>query len=74
MHPILKKLQGGDRRSIGRADEVVEDVLGDPTLFEFVFAGMLHDDPIIRMRAADVDEGYPPIHPKLIILAPYILD
>lgn len=25
---------GGDPRSIGRVDEVVEDVLGDPALFE----------------------------------------
>ncbi|MDJ0691057.1 MAG: hypothetical protein QNJ41_21435 [Xenococcaceae cyanobacterium MO_188.B32] len=39
MHKILKKLSGGDRRSIGRADEVVADVCDDPTLFDEVFGG-----------------------------------
>lgn len=40
----------------GRADEVVGDVLDDPGLFEVVFRGMTHDDPLIRMRAVDVVE------------------
>ncbi len=53
---ILKKLSGGDRRSIGRVGEVVADVLDDPTLFETVFYGMLDDDPVIRMRSADAIE------------------
>ena len=56
MSDFLQKLSGRDRRSIGRANEVVEDVLDDPTLFEVVFDGMLGEDPIIRMRAADVVE------------------
>jgi hypothetical protein len=56
MSQILKKLAGGDRRSIGRANEVVADVLDDPTLFDSVFRGMLGDDPLIRMRAADAVE------------------
>jgi len=34
MHAILKKLQGGDRRSIGKADEGVDQVLGSTPLFE----------------------------------------
>ena len=53
---ILKKLSGGDRRSIGRVSEVVADVLDDPTLFEAVFCAMLGDDPVVRMRAADAVE------------------
>jgi HEAT repeat protein len=56
MSEILKKLEGGDRRSIGRANEVVEDVLDNPTLFDAVFEGMLSDDPLIRMRGADAVE------------------
>lgn len=56
MHPILRKLQGGDRRSIGRVDEVVADVLADPSLFGVVFEAMLDDDPLIRMRCADAVE------------------
>jgi HEAT repeat protein len=56
MSVILDKLAGGDRRSIGRAAEVVADVLDDPGLFDAVFWGMLHADPVVRMRAADVVE------------------
>ena len=53
---LLAKLQGGDRRSIGRVDEVVREVLADPSLFRLLFEGMLHEDPLIRMRAADAPE------------------
>jgi len=34
MPGLLKKLQGGGRRSIGRVDEVVDDVLGSAGLFK----------------------------------------
>jgi hypothetical protein len=40
MHEILKKLAGGDRRSTGRANEVVSDVLNDPALFQVVFCAL----------------------------------
>jgi hypothetical protein len=53
MQAILRELQGGDRRSIGRANEVVWDVLNDPALFEVVFRGALGDGPVVRMRCAD---------------------
>jgi hypothetical protein len=53
---VLQKLAGGDRRSIGRSDEVVADLLADPALFPLVFEGMLHEDPVVRMRAADAVE------------------
>jgi len=66
---VLKKLEGGDRRSIGRVNEVVADVLNDPTLFEVVFYGMLSDDPIIRMRSADAVEKITARHPEY--LQPY---
>jgi hypothetical protein len=69
MKGILEKLKGGDRRSIGRANEVVADVLRDHTLFEAVFNGMLSDDPIIRMRAADAVEKITVRHPEF--LQPY---
>ena len=66
---ILKKLSGGDRRSIGRVSEVVADVLDDPTLFEAVFCAMLGDDPVVRMRAADAIEKITARHPEY--LQPY---
>lgn len=56
MHPVLKKLCGGIRRSIGRANEVAAEVLARPRLFRHLFAGLSHDDALIRMRAADAIE------------------
>ena len=69
MHDVLKKLAGGDRRSIGRVSEVVAEVLNDPSLFEVVFNAMLSDDPIIRMRSADAVEKITAKHPEY--LQPY---
>jgi hypothetical protein len=66
---ILRKLQGGDRRSIGQADEVVAEVLEEPDLFGTLFCGMASKDPIVRMRAADVVEKVSALHPEC--LQPY---
>jgi hypothetical protein len=66
---LLKKLEGGDRRSIGRANEVVRDVLNNPALFGMVFDGMLSHDPIIRMRSADAVEKITAERPEY--LQPY---
>ena len=67
MSEILDKLRGGDRRSIGRANEVVAEVLQDPALFEPVLYGMLDDDPLVRMRAADVVEKVTVRHPEYLV-------
>ena len=69
MNNVLKKLAGGDRRSIGRVGEIVADVLNDPALFEVVFHAMLSNDPIIRMRSADAIEKITARHPEY--LQPY---
>jgi hypothetical protein len=61
---ILRKLEGGDRRSIGRSSEVVTDVLADPRLFGALFAGLSVDDPVVRARAADAVEKISVIHPE----------
>jgi hypothetical protein len=53
---ILAKLEGGDRRSIGNSEEVVQTVSKNPALFEELFSGLLADDPVVRMRAADAVE------------------
>jgi hypothetical protein len=53
MNPLLQKLEGGDRRSVGRVDEVVAKVLADLALFPVLIDGMLDSNPLIRMRAAD---------------------
>jgi hypothetical protein len=66
---ILDKLENGDRRSIGRVDEVVADVLADPDLFDTLFRGILASDPLVRMRAADAVEKISADHPER--LRPY---
>jgi hypothetical protein len=69
MELILKKLKGNDRRSIGRSNEVVKEVLANPSLFGDLLEGMVSQDPIIRMRAADAVEKITSKHPEL--LQPY---
>ena len=66
MSQILDKLKGGDLRSIGRAEEVVEDTLENPALFAEVFEGMLNDNPQVRMRSADVLEKVSSKHPEYL--------
>jgi hypothetical protein len=69
MPDILKKLDGGDRRSVGQVAKVVDEVIGQPALFETIFKAMLADDPIVRMRAADAVEKITATHPHY--LQPY---
>ena len=66
MSRVLQKLKGGDLRSIGRVDEVVQDILRNPTLFEEVFEGVLDDDPIVRMHSADALEKVSSKHPEYL--------
>jgi hypothetical protein len=66
MKPLLKRLSGGDRRSIGNSLDVAADVLANPKLFTDLFSGMHSDDPIIRMRAADAVEKVTVHNPILL--------
>jgi hypothetical protein len=69
MHPLLKKLSGGDRRSIGRSNEVVAHVLAHPVNFRHLIEGLAANDPVLRMRAADAMEKITARRPEL--LRPY---
>lgn len=69
MHPILQKLSDGDRRSIGRADEVASEITDDPSLFEVVLDAMRSENALLRMRASDAVEKASRSHPEL--LRPY---
>jgi hypothetical protein len=53
---ILALLQGGDRRTIGRADQAAAIVSKDSRLFPELIAGLWSEDPLVRMRAADAAE------------------
>ena len=64
---ILDKLRGGDRRSIGKANEVVSTLIREPALFGEVFKGMKSADPLICMRAADVIEKVAKVHPEYLM-------
>jgi len=53
---VLRALTGGDRRSIGRSNQVVKIVRRQPGLFPALIDGMFHEDELVRMRAADAVE------------------
>ena len=57
MHQILAMLAGGDRRSIGRADEVAALAESDPGLLPLLISGMSNHEPLIRMRCADAADA-----------------
>ena len=66
LHPILRKLAGGDRRSIGRANEVVADILARPSRLRILVEGLTNEDPLISMRAADALEKVTVQRPDLL--------
>jgi hypothetical protein len=60
---IATMLQGSDRRSIGRADEVARLVLGAP---RELIQCLWDENPLVRMRAADVAEKVSAKKPRLL--------
>jgi hypothetical protein len=66
MSNIVEKLRGGDRRSVGRSDEVAQEISANPKLFAQVLAAVLDANPLTRMRAADAIEKASAISPKLL--------
>jgi hypothetical protein len=62
-------LTGGDRRSLGRVDEVIEAVLARPSSFAALFDCLFSADEIVRMRAGDAIEKVARRRPDL--LEPY---
>jgi hypothetical protein len=54
--PFSLTLQGGDRRSIGRANQVAALVLRQPDRFPELIQCLRSSDAVVRMRAADASE------------------
>ena len=63
---ILALLEGGDRRTIGRSDQVAAIVSNDPELFPELISGLWSADPLVRMRAADATEKVTRKQPELL--------
>ena len=63
---VLRLLEGGDRRTIGRADQVAAIVAKSLKLFPKLIAGLWSPDPLIRMRAADAAEKVTRRRPELL--------
>ncbi|MBV9406903.1 MAG: hypothetical protein JO211_16260 [Acidobacteriaceae bacterium] len=60
---ILASLKGSDLRSIGNSAEAVSAILKNPALFSDLVEAMLHNDRLVRMRAADAVEKVTREHP-----------
>jgi HEAT repeat protein len=63
---IAEMLSGGDRRSPGRSGEAVALVEEKPELFAEVVECLWHEDPVVRMRAADAMEKATVCAPELL--------
>ncbi len=66
MHPILRRLGGGDRRSIGRSDEIVAEVLRRRELFRALLQGLFVEDDLVSARAGDAVEKITRTHPEYV--------
>src|SRR5271156_2751660 len=63
---IAAMLEGSDRRSIGRADEVARLVLKEPRRFRELIKCLWDENPVVRMRAADAAEKVSAKKPRLL--------
>jgi hypothetical protein len=64
---ILPLLEGGDRRTIGRSDQVAGIVGANPKLFAELIAGFWSENPLVCMRAADAAEKVTRKNPELLL-------
>ena len=53
---ILRSLEAGDRRTVGRSDQVAALVSKNPECFPDLIAGLWSENGAVRMRAADATE------------------
>jgi hypothetical protein len=63
---IASVLDGSDRRSIGRVDQVVRLVLNAPRRFPELIKCLSDENPVVRMRAADAAEKVSARKPRLL--------
>jgi hypothetical protein len=63
---IAAMLKGGDRRSIGKSNQVAKLILADPKRFSELIQCLWDEDPLVRMRAADAAEKVTVTRPELL--------
>ena len=63
---IASLLDGSDRRSIGRSNEVSRLVLKAPRRFRELIQCLWHENPVVRMRASDGAEKVSAKKPRLL--------
>src|SRR5580692_2418913 len=63
---LAAMLEGGDRRSIGRSNEVARLVLKQPRRFRELIACLWHENPVVRLRVADAAEKVSAKKPRLL--------
>jgi hypothetical protein len=63
---IKAMLEGSDRRSIGRANEVAHLVFRHPRRFRGLIECLWSENPVVRMRAADAAEKVSAKKPRLL--------
>lgn len=66
MNDLLSQLTGGDRRSIGASNAVVQEVLREPQSFLQIIASLSDKNRLIRIRCADAAEKITRIQPGLL--------
>jgi hypothetical protein len=66
---LAEMLKGGDRRSIGRSDEVAKLVMGRSERFKELIECLWDENAVVRMRGADAAERVSGAKPEL--LKPY---
>jgi hypothetical protein len=68
MESILRKLHGGDRRSLGHLQQVVKSICRNPKVLPRILDLIVEGDPVVKMRAAHAIEKATAVRPELLQL------
>ena len=66
MNELLELLTGGDLRSDGRANEVADEVIKNPHLFDKLVKGLSESDDLVRARTAHALERISRSNPEML--------
>jgi HEAT repeat protein len=66
VNDLLKGLSGGDIRSDGMADEVADEVIRYPHLYDLLIEGLLEPEDVLRGRTAHALERISRSHPEMV--------